>query len=349
MKNDSNQKNCRNCNASLPLDALFCSNCSQKYTTGKVPFYSFISDFLQHYFNLDSRFFRTLTALFIPGKLTREYFLGKHKSYSNPLQLFLVPAFFLFALVSWNISKADFGDNAFIRLKQDLDWIDFHKNLDSAKVQTDSLFINPIALAATDTLRKKLKAHYPYVSDSLDIGDFGEIHPSLSIPTIAKKDLLSKSSDELVELYAKDRSFIEKLILGQTTKFKKGGRGIIEFFISKLSITLLLMMPILALILKLFYIRHDYFYVEHLIFTLHFHAFSFIVILALGLFGRYLPELVITFSILSIFAYLFFAMKKVYHQGKGKTFLKYISLLCSYLFLAAAFSAFAMLVSFLLF
>ncbi len=349
MKNNSDQKNCRNCNASLPSDALFCSNCSQKYTTGKVPFHNFLRDFFQHYFNLDSRFFRTLIALFVPGKLTKEYFLGKHKSYSNPLQLFLVPAFFLFALVSLNISKADFGDNAFIRLKQDLDWIEFHERLDSAKIQTDSLFIDSIALAATDTLSQILKAHYPLVEDSLDIGNFGNIHSNFEIPVIAKKDLLLKSSDELVEMYGKDRSFMGKMILGQSTKFKKGGRGVIEFFISKLSITLLLMMPIVALILKIFYIRHDYFYVEHLIFTLHFHAFSFILILFLGLLGHYLPGIVIAISILSIFAYLFLAMKRVYHQKTGKTFIKYIGLLCSYVFLSACFSAFAIMISFLLF
>jgi len=349
MENSSTQKSCRNCNATLPADASFCSNCSQKYTTGKVPFHSFIKDFLQHYFNLDSRFFRTLAALFIPGKLTKEYFLGKHKSYSKPLQLFLVPAFFLFALVSWNISKADFGDNTFIRLKGDLDWIEFYAKLDRAKIQTDSIFLDSIALAATDTLSQKLKAHYPSIEDSLDIGNFGTVHPAFAIPKIAKKDLLLKSSDELVEIYGKDRGFMEKIILGQATKFKKGGRGVIEFFISKLSITLLLMMPILALVLKLFYIRHDYFYVEHLIFTLHFHAFTFILILILGLFGHYLPGLIITITILSIFIYLYLAMKKVYHQKKGKTFVKFIGLLLSYLFLSACFSTFAIFISFLLF
>lgn len=347
--NPTAAKTCRNCAASIPSDAQFCPNCSQKYTTGKVPFYQFLQDFFEHYFNLDSRFFRTMAALFIPGKLTKEYFLGKHKSYSKPLQLFLVPAFFLFALVSSNIAKTDFGDNAFISLKEDLDWIEFYVKLDSAKVYTDSIFSDPIIFAATDTLRQRLKAHNPNLKDSLDIQNYGTFDMVSSIPTISKKDLLEKSSSELVEMYGKDRSFMEKVFLGQVAKLKKGGRGVVNFFISKLSLILLLMMPVLAIILKLLYFRRGYYYVEHLVFTFHFHAFAFIIIILLALFGSYLNEFIAVALGLSIFIYLFLAMKRVYLQGSGKTTLKYMILLLSYLMLSIGFSVFAFIVSFMLF
>jgi len=289
-----------------------------------------------------------MAALFVPGKLTKKYFLGKHKSYSNPLQLFLVPAFFLFALVSWNISKIDFGDNAIVRLKEDLDWIEFYEKLDDAKLQTDSLFSDSIAMVATDTLRHRLKKYKPELEDSLKLGNFGELHEIFRIPAISKKDLLTMSSDEIVEQYGKDKSFIGKLVLGQASKFKEGGGKVIEYFFSKLTITLLLMMPILALILKLFYIRHDYYYVEHLIFTLHIHAFIFIVILLLILTGKYLGGF-IAIPIIGIFIYLYLAMKKVYQQSGRKTFLKFIGIYFSYPLLAGFFSLAAIFISFLLF
>ena len=147
----------------MPETARYCPACSQKYSTGKVPVKVFIQDFFSHYFDLDSRFFKTLYALAIPGKLTVEYFKGRHKSFSNPLQLFLVPAFFLFALVSFNIANSDLGDNAILSLKEDIDWINFYAHLDTAKYQTDSLFNNTIAFAATDTLYRKLKMPLPSV------------------------------------------------------------------------------------------------------------------------------------------------------------------------------------------
>ena len=171
----------------------------------------------------------------------------------------------------------------------------------------------------------------------------------MDIPAISKKDLLLKTPQELAELYGKDRSFTGKMILRQATKFKQGGRGIIEYFISKLSITLLLMMPFLALILMLLYIRHDYYYVEHLVFTLHFHAFAFLLILALGLFGSYLPEGVLALAILSMFIYLYLALKRVYGQGWWKTFVKFWGIFWGYLLIAIFFSVIAMFISFLLF
>ncbi|MFK7810795.1 MAG: DUF3667 domain-containing protein, partial [Saprospiraceae bacterium] len=240
--NSSTQKTCRNCATLLAADAKFCSNCSQKYTTGRVPFKSFLKDFAEHYFNLDSRFFRTMSALFVPGKLTKEYFLGKHRSYSKPLQLFLVPAFFLFALISWNISSVDFGDNLFVRLKEDIDWITFYENLEKAKLKTDSVFQDSLVIVALDTLTSKMKIQYPVPEDSLDVTEFDRSKVDFTIPIFAKKDLIEKSSDELVELYAKDKSLIQQIVIGKATKFKKGARGIVDYLFGKLSIIMLLMM-----------------------------------------------------------------------------------------------------------
>ncbi len=343
------EKVCRNCSSPMPEDALYCPSCGQKYTTGKVPVNLFFQDFLSQYYNLDSRFFRTLIGLLVPGKLTVQYFKGKHKSYANPLQLFLVPAFFLFALVSWKISNSDLGDHASIALKEDIDWSHFYQQLDSAKQQTDSLFTEPIAHAATDSLSTILRNKNPEPKDSIVLGNLGNTSPDLPILTVSKEDWLSKSPDELVDLYGKDRTLIEQIVMRQGAKFKQGGRGIIEYFISRLSITLLVMMPFLALILKLLYIRHNYYFVEHLVFNFHFHAFVFILLLILGLLSKYLSGLIIGLAILSIFVYFYLGMKNVYGQSWLKTLFKFILLLGSYFFIAIFFSIIAAVFSFLLF
>ena len=299
------EKGCRNCSHPMSELARFCPTCGQKYSTGKVPAKAFIQDFFSQYFNLDSRLFRTAAALLKPGKLTIEYFMGKHKSYANPLQLFLVPAFFLFAFVSWNIANSDLGENGILELKQELDWIDFYAQLDTAKQKTDSLFRESIAHDATDSLVNNLKSIKGHIRDSIELDSIGVSFSDIAMPSISKEDLLLKSPDELAEIYGKDRGFIVKILLRQASKFKQGGRGIIEYFISKLSITLLVMMPFLALILKLLYIRSDYYYVEHLVFTLHFHAFAFLLILILGLIGSYLPEWLLALSHSNDLLYIF--------------------------------------------
>jgi Protein of unknown function (DUF3667) len=288
-------------------------------------------------------------ALFIPGQLTNEYFLGKHKSYANPIQLFLVATFFLFALVSAQLSNANLGDDTALSLKEDLDWLDFYAKLDTAKMHTDSLFPNQTATTATDTLIKKMQAYKLNLEDSLDLSGFSIFDEDSKFPLVAKKDLLLKSPEELVEMYAKEKSFIEKVILRQSAKFKAGGRGIVDYLFGKMTIILLLMMPVLALILKLLYIRRDYFYVEHLIFIFHFHAFLFFMLFVLGLIGSYLPEALTGLAVFSIFVYLFLAMKKVYKQSKRKTFVKFTALLMSYMFVSLLFLILSFFISFLLF
>ena len=84
------QNICPNCNNVFPKDAKYCPACSQKTRSGKVTVREYLSDFFDQVFNLDSKLFKTLGALFIPGKLTKEYFLGKRKSYAPPIRLFLV-------------------------------------------------------------------------------------------------------------------------------------------------------------------------------------------------------------------------------------------------------------------
>jgi Protein of unknown function (DUF3667) len=49
-----------------------------------------IHEFVHSNFHLDGKFFSTLKHLFIPGKLTEEFFKGHHKRYAHPIQLYLV-------------------------------------------------------------------------------------------------------------------------------------------------------------------------------------------------------------------------------------------------------------------
>ena len=98
----SNQ--CYNCNASLEANAQYCSTCGQKRSTGRISFGQLLSDFADNFFNFDSRTFLSLRKLLIPAFLTQEYFKGRHRSYLNPLRLFLIATLIMVAIVTWKIS-----------------------------------------------------------------------------------------------------------------------------------------------------------------------------------------------------------------------------------------------------
>ncbi|MCF7823455.1 MAG: DUF3667 domain-containing protein [Candidatus Marinimicrobia bacterium] len=88
-----------------------------------------------------------------------------------------------------------------------------------------------------------------------------------------------------------------------------------------------LLLPVAALQLKLLYWRRRKLYIEHLIFSLHVHAFIF-SLLILTVILDYKP--VMWTVILASLIYLYLSMKNYYEQSYMKTFSKMFLLLFSY-------------------
>lgn len=81
-------------------------------------------------------------------------------------------------------------------------------------------------------------------------------------------------------------------------------------------------LPILALFFKPFYIRRKKYYIDHLIFTLHLQAFTFIILTLAAVFFHwsfYSISIMLGFVLI---VYVWFAFKKVYKQGFFKTTIK---------------------------
>jgi len=76
------------------------------------------------------------------------------------------------------------------------------------------------------------------------------------------------------------------------------------------------LLPIFALLLKLLYRSTQRLYVEHLIFSLHFYTFIFLLLTVVTLIDQ---EFINSASPLIILGYLFIALKSVYGQGWLKT------------------------------
>lgn len=89
MENETTTQNCRNCGHPLPEGANYCPQCSQKNHDGRLSFREMAVEMVSTIFNLDNKIFRSFLALLVPGKLTVDYFEGKHVRYYHPLRLFL--------------------------------------------------------------------------------------------------------------------------------------------------------------------------------------------------------------------------------------------------------------------
>jgi len=135
------------------------------------------------------------------------------------------------------------------------------------------------------------------------------------------------------------------------------GRALFGKLRDNVPVALFVLLPLMALVLKIAYPLSKRYYVEHLLFVVHYHAFVFLMLTLQVLFARFgalisIPEsaidAVLIGAALYIPAYLFRSMQRVYGQGVLITVVKYVFLLLSYFFgfilmigIAAMFAAFS--------
>ena len=98
---------CLNCHYPLAEFDKMCSQCGQKPTDGKTTMHDLLHEFIHTLFHLDGKFFWTLKHVFIPGRLTLEFFKGHHKRYAHPVQLFIVLGAFTFGLLATSSKSKD--------------------------------------------------------------------------------------------------------------------------------------------------------------------------------------------------------------------------------------------------
>jgi hypothetical protein len=117
------------------------------------------------------------------------------------------------------------------------------------------------------------------------------------------------------------------------------GRAASEAFVHNLPRAMFIVLPALALVMKAMYRRPRRYYVEHLLFFLHNHAFGFLVFALLMLATRFVPSTIdtwLTFIVwLYVPYYLFVSLRRVYGQGRWLTLAKLAVLSSAYLICAA--------------
>ena len=88
-----------------------------------------------------------------------------------------------------------------------------------------------------------------------------------------------------------------------------------------------LLLPVFTLILYLLYRKTGRYFAEHLIFTLHVHAFAFVVLTI----ALILPDALDIVVPVWILVYLFIALRRVYEESRRRTAMKFAALLFSYM------------------
>jgi hypothetical protein len=100
---------------------------------------------------------------------------------------------------------------------------------------------------------------------------------------------------------------------------------IIDTFKSNIANLIILLLPVFAGILKVLYIRRKYYYVEHLIFAIHVHCFAFLLLSIVTVVNNLvlLSDAFVGYFYFVFLLYFYFAVKNMYGQKWGRTFVKF--------------------------
>ena len=358
---------CRNCGT--PLTGKFCMECGQKNHTYMAPLWNVLHDFAATHFGFDTKFFHSIVPLlFRPGFLTREYCLGHEERYVKPFRLYLFTSilFFFLAAIFWpQLTTLGSDDNVKVngkmvaaavgaapkqskdetraQIQSALQQIDTQPGDADAKSFAKSLLQEELTAMDKPPATKATTATTAAAKPAVDTPgkhayDFGPKPPvpgassgSVKVATgddgfiqIDDKDLKGGEQNQFTQAFmnAKDHPQEFKKQLGQN-----------------LPKMMFVLMPLIAIFLKLFYIRSKRYLTEHFVFTLHFHSMVFVVMLLvmlLGSLGKHVDALAPLGHEASKLAgwyialYLFLALRFFYRQGWFMTGLKFCMLFISY-------------------
>jgi hypothetical protein len=348
-----------------PLQGAFCHDCGQSVKSVIQPVSHMLEDAGDLFFHLDERIVHTLPPLYTkPGFLTLEYFSGRRVRYIAPFRLMFV--FCLLAFFFMHLALGDFkvggtegtaprdSIDAFASAKTPDEVHDLYDDqIQQVRASIDDPSTPGVAKiglgAAAGAIREAANTRLAQLQAPPIVGRPDELAP---------KDQAGRGEEHVARWFGSN----PKIDIGwlpdavnvrlnlafdhmraNLIPVLNGGPGkdeaihrVVDGFFSVLPQAMFFMIPVFALVLKLFYVFRRRLYMEHLIVSLHSHAFIFISLLGLMLLGFAYDAIqprvalggtAIGFVQFAMWAwipvYLLLMQKRVYRQGWPMTILKY--------------------------
>ncbi len=358
----STGRRCENCGA--PLYGEHCYACGQP-TKGLIrQFSSILGDFFDTVFDIDSRVLRTIGPLMLrPGYLSLEYFAGRRVRYVTPMRLFLFLSLVAFFTIHGNM-EINQEDSSPVSIHTGDGGIANAATPEAAQKMADEAIAqlqlarkqapNVPGLAkgmdkAQDKIRAQAADRIAYLGRVAAAKSAGTASPSPAKPEDKGINFNTNGkpwdpvSNPLTFGWLPDianRGLNHRLAHSrEVLDSGQGVRALIDALFNVLPQTLIVLMPLFALMLKAAYLFKRRLYMEHLIVALHSHAFiSLAITLLVGIdwiqttfaaAGGALATLLgwcVGLLIAWIPLYLLLMQKRIYGQGWIMTLLKFFVL-----------------------
>jgi hypothetical protein len=320
---------CANCGA--PLVGEYCAACGQRHEPHIHTVAHFAGEAFESISHADSRLWRTLWYLLSrPGYLTREFFAGHRVSYLPPFRLYLVISVLFFLAVGAPTGDAiqlDVGDAATPA-----------ERIASMRATADELEkdTGPASEALKMTaaaLRRKAQ------EESAALG-VEELPAGVAAEAPATAPTMKSTFCEKLKSEKPGEANYPRLYRACNRVAEDSGAALYKSVVHNIPRAMFVFLPLLALIMRLLYWRPQRYYVEHLLFLVHNHAFVFLVLTVLALLtmipvvGGHLGLLKFA-AWLYMFWYMFRAMRNVYGQRRFITLMKYFTIGLAYVIAGA--------------
>lgn len=337
-------ENCANCGT--PLDGPYCHACGQHDADLRRPFWSLTAEVIEGLFSLDGRVLSTIPALmFRPGRITARYLTGERARYVQPFRLYLIASVLFFvslALLGTNgigfrpdvqVQEAEAGlgeaaedlsesaqgqteagqDEAAAELAEAeaMTRAAQQQTRDALAQASEDAGLNLEELAGTGAKAEwKRELRAALLPETLDADELEAIHSDENTLDFAFADQIPRAQREW--LYMR----VERVIDDPGRLWAAMGR-----WAPRLMFVLL---PIYALTLAgMHFWRRDFVFYDHLIVSLHAHAFFFLLMTLLVLAsvagaGGWAP---LIFLLWSNF-YVYRLHRRVYRHGRISSVLR---------------------------
>lgn len=329
---------CENCAA--PLHGHFCHECGQSVVNPVRDVRHALEEVFESFWHLDGRVFRTLRELAVPGRVARNYLAGQRVRYIAPLRLFLILSLVTFFVGRLLLGSADLSGKVSVHAA------------DSAAPQA--------TLTATGaTIRESAEPRLSQLRGAQASGPPAPApiesrlrfngqpwHPQTNP---ARLDGLPDWANEW---------FNHKIGRAQANVQRMAGDPalVLQAALAVVPSVLFVLMPLLALLLKLVYLGSGRLYLEHLVVALYSHIWLLLTLLgifvlaALGEAARAaLPWLASTLDFVKglLMAwtplYLLLMQKRVYGERWLLTTIKWLLVGSVYFFLVGIGATYAIL------
>ena len=317
---------CANCGASMI--GAYCAICGQERDTHRRSVWGLLKVFFEDILSFDSRILRTVIALLVePGELAIAFREGRPRRYVPALRTYFFVSLIFFVVL---------GISGLAILQLEVVAKPEHV-INTAK---GYFMVNPDTSADPDEPKlipiSKAKAMEPGQRFSFNtrthfFSPVGIYHSTIPPAAQAKLTQYAKRGDPTatspVGIWA------TKQVFGTIDRLAADPAALNSQLTTWIPRVLFLLLPLYALLLALFYIRlrKQYYFVDHLIFSLNIHTFVFVVLLAaIGIAQLVDSETVFLGTLGVIGAFLFIAIKRFYHQGWFWTTVKFVSVSCIY-------------------